>query len=45
MKTISCRDAGFNCEYTVRGETKEVMRNGMEHAKNVHNMKEEDITA
>jgi len=21
------------------------MRNGMEHAKNVHNMKEEDITA
>ena len=46
MKTISYRDAGFDCEYTVRGETKEeVMRNGMEHAKNVHNMKEEDITA
>jgi len=21
MKTISCREAGFDCEYTVRGET------------------------
>jgi predicted small metal-binding protein len=47
MKTIiSCREVWFDCKYTVRGETKEeVMRNGMEHAKNAHNMKVEDIAA
>ena len=45
MKTINCREAGFDCDYTVRGETEEeVMKNGIEHAKNAHNMKEEDIT-
>jgi predicted small metal-binding protein len=45
MKTINCREAGFDCDYTVRGETdEEVMKNGMEHAKKDHNMKEEDIT-
>jgi len=45
MKTINCRKAGFDCDYTVKGETEEeVMRNGLEHAKNAHNMNEEDIT-
>jgi len=45
MKTINCREAGFDCDYTVRGETEEeVMKNGIEHAKNAHNMKEEDMT-
>jgi predicted small metal-binding protein len=46
MKTISCREAGFDCDYIVKGETEEeVLKNGIEHAKSHHNMKEEDITA
>lgn len=45
MKTINCREAGFECDHVVKGETEEeVMKNGMEHAKKDHNMKEEDIT-
>ena len=45
MKTINCRDAGFECDHVVKGETEEeVLKNGMEHAKKDHNMKEEDIT-
>jgi predicted small metal-binding protein len=46
MKTIICREAGFECDHVVKGETEEeVLKNGMEHAKKDHNMKEEDITA
>ena len=45
MKTINCREAGFDCDITVKGETEEeVLKNGMEHAKKDHNMKEEDMT-
>ncbi len=45
MKTINCREAGFECDHVVKGETdEEVLKNGMEHAKQDHNMKEEDIT-
>jgi predicted small metal-binding protein len=45
MKTISCREAGFDCDHVVKGETEEdVMKNGAEHAMKVHGMKEEDIT-
>jgi predicted small metal-binding protein len=45
MKTINCRQAGFDCDHVVRGETEEeVMKNGVEHAMKVHGMKEEDIT-
>jgi predicted small metal-binding protein len=45
MKTINCREAGFECDHVVQGETEEeVLKNGMEHAKKDHNMKEEDIT-
>ena len=45
MKTINCREAGFDCDYIVKGETEEeVMRNGAEHAMKDHGMKEEDIT-
>ena len=45
MKTINCREAGFDCDYIVRGETEEeVMKNGAEHAMKEHGMKEEDIT-
>jgi predicted small metal-binding protein len=45
MKTINCREAGFDCNYIVKGETEEeVMKNGAEHAMKDHGMKEEDIT-
>jgi predicted small metal-binding protein len=44
MKTISCREAGFDCDHVVKGETEEVMKNGAEHAVKVHGMKEEDMT-
>ncbi|MGD9533489.1 MAG: DUF1059 domain-containing protein [Candidatus Nitrosocosmicus sp.] len=45
MKTISCREAGFDCDHIVKGETEEeVLKNGMEHARKDHNMKEDDMT-
>ena len=44
MKTLSCREAGFDCDHVVKGENEEVMRNGREHAMKVHGMKAEDIT-
>lgn len=45
MKTINCREAGFDCDHVVKGETEEeVMQNGAEHAMNVHGMKQEEIT-
>ena len=34
MKTLSCREAGFECDYIVRGETEEeILKNGAEHAR------------
>ena len=45
VKKISCREAGFDCDYVVKGETEEeVMKNGTEHVQKVHGIKEEDIT-
>jgi predicted small metal-binding protein len=45
MKTITCREAGFECDHVVKGETEEeVMTNGAEHAMKKHGMKAEDIT-
>ena len=45
VKSISCREAGFDCDYVVKGETEEeVMNNGTEHVQKVHGIKEEDIT-
>ena len=44
MKTVSCREAGFDCDHVVKGETEEVMKNGAEYAMKVHAMKEEDMT-
>jgi predicted small metal-binding protein len=45
MKTLSCREAGFDCDHVVKGETEEeVMKNGGEHAMKVHGMKQEEIT-
>lgn len=45
MRILNCREAGFECDYVVKGETdEEVLRNGGEHAMKVHGMKAEDIT-
>jgi len=45
VKTLNCREAGFDCDYVVKGETdEEVLRNGGEHATKVHGMKAEDMT-
>jgi predicted small metal-binding protein len=45
VKTLNCREAGFECDYVVKGETdEEVLKNGGEHAMQVHGMKAEDIT-
>jgi len=45
MKTINCREAGFDCDYVVKGETEqEVMHNGTAHAMNAHGMKQEEVT-
>jgi predicted small metal-binding protein len=45
MKTLSCREAGFDCDYVVNGETEEeIFRNGEQHAMNDHGMEQEDFT-
>ena len=46
MKSLSCREAGFDCDYVVKGETEEeIFRNGGQHAMKEHGMKEEDLTS
>ena len=45
MKTISCRDAGFDCDYVASGETEEeLFSKGGQHAIETHGLKEEDLT-
>jgi predicted small metal-binding protein len=45
MKTINCREAGFECDYIVKGQSEEeVMKNGADHVTREHGMKPDDIT-
>jgi predicted small metal-binding protein len=45
MKSLTCRDAGFDCGAVIKGETEdEIMQKAGEHAKTEHNMKPEDMT-
>lgn len=45
MKTVTCREAGFDCDYVVKGGTDdEVVRGGVEHLVRDHGMREQDIT-
>lgn len=45
MKTLTCRDAGFDCAAVIKGDTEdEIMQKAGEHARNEHNMKPEDMT-
>ena len=37
MKTLHCRDAGFDCEGVIKGNTEEeVLKQAAQHAKDVH---------
>lgn len=39
MKTITCRDAGIDCNYVAQGQTnEEVMKNAAEHGRQKHGM-------
>lgn len=39
MKTISCRDAGIDCDFVARGNTAdEVMKAAAEHGRQKHGM-------
>jgi predicted small metal-binding protein len=45
MKTLSCREAGCECDYVAKGETEEeVMRDAADHGIKEHGKKEENIT-
>ncbi len=44
MKSLSCRDAGFDCDYVVQAESdNEVFAQGEEHVFNAHGMKKQDF--
>jgi predicted small metal-binding protein len=46
MKTLSCRETGFECNYVAKGWTEEeVITNGAEHVIKEHGVKAEDMTA
>jgi predicted small metal-binding protein len=44
MKTLSCRDAGCDCDYVARGETDEVIRDAAQHGMKEHGKTQEDMT-
>ena len=45
MLTVSCREAGFNCDYVAKGSTEEeLMKDAGGHAMKDHGMKPSDIT-
>jgi predicted small metal-binding protein len=44
VKALACRNAGFNCDAVIRGNTEEeIMASTMEHAIKAHNMKPEEV--
>jgi predicted small metal-binding protein len=46
MKALACRNAGFNCDVVIRGDTEEeIMANTAEHAIKEHNRKPEEIAS
>ena len=45
MKTLSCRDAGCDCNYVAKGETEEdVLRDGAQHGMKEHGKTAKDMT-
>ena len=44
MKSLSCRETGFDCDHVVRAENDyELFREGEKHVFNAHGMKKEDF--
>jgi predicted small metal-binding protein len=44
MRSLSCRDAGFDCDHVVQAESdNEVFAQGEEHIFNAHGMKKQDF--
>jgi predicted small metal-binding protein len=42
MKSLSCRDIGFDCDYTVKAESDyELFTKGERHVFNAHGLREE----
>ncbi len=45
MLILKCSEAGFDCQRTIKGNSKEeVMNQAIEHGKRDHNLKESDFT-
>ncbi len=45
MLSFKCRDVGFDCDYTVKGDNdNEMIKKVMEHGRKDHNMNMEDFT-
>jgi predicted small metal-binding protein len=45
MFTLKCGDAGFDCQHTIKGNSKEeVMSQAMKHGKRDHNLKNSDFS-
>ena len=45
MKSITCREAGFDCPAVIKGNTEsDVIQKAEEHVSNVHNIKTEDMS-
>jgi predicted small metal-binding protein len=44
MKTLSCKDAGCDCDYIAKGETEEdVMKDAAQHGMKEHGKTEQDM--
>ena len=44
MKSLSCREAGFDCDHVVQAENDyDLFREGENHVFNAHGMKKEDF--
>ena len=44
MFVLTCRETGLDCDYVIKGETKEeFLKNGAEHAIYQHGMNKDDI--
>ena len=45
MKSLSCRDAGFDCDHVMQGENDDdLFRKGQSHAFKTHGMKKQEFT-
>jgi len=45
MKSLSCRDIGFDCNYTVKADNAcELFAKGERHVFNAHGLREEEFT-